>query len=113
MGVSVENQRWTSRVSDLRRIPAAVRFLSCEPLLGPLALNLDGIHWVIAGGESGTVLGRCGSSGRRQCATSASKRACRSSSSNGARTMRMRSDEEKGVGTTPRGKDLERDACRV
>ena len=53
MGVSVENQRWTSRVSDLRRIPAAVRFLSCEPLLGPLALNLDGIHWVIAGGESG------------------------------------------------------------
>lgn len=52
-GVSVENQRWTTRVEDLRRVPAAVRFLSCEPLLGPLELNLDGIDWVIAGGESG------------------------------------------------------------
>jgi protein gp37 len=53
MGVSVENQRWTSRIDDLRRVPAAVRFLSLEPLLGPLQLNLDGIHWVIVGGESG------------------------------------------------------------
>lgn len=53
MGVSVENQRWTRRVDDLRCVPAAVRFLSCEPLLGPLRLNLDGIHWVIVGGESG------------------------------------------------------------
>ncbi|MEZ4503145.1 MAG: phage Gp37/Gp68 family protein [Dehalococcoidia bacterium] len=53
MGVSVENQRWTSRVDELRAIPAAVRFLSCEPLLGPLSLDLGGIHWVILGGESG------------------------------------------------------------
>ena len=53
LGVSVENQRWTSRVDDLRKIPATVRFLSCEPLLGPLDLDLGGIHWVIAGGESG------------------------------------------------------------
>ena len=53
MGVSVENQRWTTRVEDLRAIPSAVRFLSCEPLLGPLELELDGIHRVIAGGESG------------------------------------------------------------
>lgn len=53
LGVSVENQRWTTRVDELRQIPAAVRFLSCEPLLGPLQLNLDGIHWVIVGGESG------------------------------------------------------------
>jgi protein gp37 len=53
MGVSVENQRWTSRVGVLRAIPAQVRFLSCEPLLGPLTLDLRGIHWVIAGGESG------------------------------------------------------------
>ena len=36
MGVSVENQRWASRIDDLRTVPAAVRFLSCEPLLGPL-----------------------------------------------------------------------------
>lgn len=53
MGVSVENQRWTSRIDALRTVPAAVRFLSCEPLLGPLDLNLDRIDWVIAGGESG------------------------------------------------------------
>ncbi len=53
MGVSVENQRWTTRIDALRRVPAAIRFLSCEPLLGPLQLDLTGIHWVIVGGESG------------------------------------------------------------
>lgn len=53
MGVSVENQRFTHRVDELRSVPAAVRFLSCEPLLGPLSLDLGGIHWVIVGGESG------------------------------------------------------------
>jgi protein gp37 len=54
MGVSVENAEMASRIDDLRQVPAAVRFLSCEPLLGPLdGINLDGISWVIAGGESG------------------------------------------------------------
>lgn len=53
LGVSVENQRWASRIDSLRIIDAHVRFLSCEPLLGPLDLDLSGIHWVIAGGESG------------------------------------------------------------
>ena len=54
MGVSVENNRWTVRADRLRTIPAAVRFISAEPLLGPLTdLRLDGIDWVIAGGESG------------------------------------------------------------
>jgi protein gp37 len=53
MGVSVENQKYAHRVDFLRRVPAAVRFLSCEPLLGPLQLQLDGIDWVITGGESG------------------------------------------------------------
>jgi protein gp37 len=53
MGVSVENQRWTNRIDGLRGVDAAIRFLSCEPLLGPLELDLRGIHWVIAGGESG------------------------------------------------------------
>jgi len=54
MGVSVEDMDVTSRVDDLRSVGAEVRFLSLEPLLGPLsALNLDGIHWVIVGGESG------------------------------------------------------------
>jgi protein gp37 len=54
MGVSVEDAEAVHRVDDLRQVPAAVRFLSCEPLLGPLpGLRLDGIGWVIAGGESG------------------------------------------------------------
>ena len=54
MGVSVENRDALFRVGDLRAVPSAVRFLSCEPLLGPLeGLDLDGIGWVIAGGESG------------------------------------------------------------
>ena len=54
VGVSVENEQAMSRIDDLRSVPAAVRFLSCEPLLGPLPdMNLTGIGWVIAGGESG------------------------------------------------------------
>lgn len=53
VGVSVENQTYAHRVDYLRQVPAAVRFLSCEPLIGPLELDLDGIHWVIVGGESG------------------------------------------------------------
>jgi protein gp37 len=54
MGVSVESQGYVGRIDCLRQVPAHVRFLSLEPLLGPLPnLNLDGIHWVIVGGESG------------------------------------------------------------
>ncbi|HEY8747179.1 MAG TPA: phage Gp37/Gp68 family protein [Tepidisphaeraceae bacterium] len=54
MGTSVENMLVVHRIAALKSIPAAVRFLSLEPLIGPLpALDLDGIHWVIAGGESG------------------------------------------------------------
>jgi protein gp37 len=54
MGVSVEDGRVVGRIDDLREVPAAVRFLSCEPLIGPLEkLPLGGIDWVIVGGESG------------------------------------------------------------
>ncbi|WP_239311286.1 DUF5131 family protein [Frankia sp. Cj3] len=54
IGVSVENADALARIDDLRVIPAAVRFLSCEPLLGSLTgIDLDNISWVIAGGESG------------------------------------------------------------
>lgn len=54
MGVSVETQRYTPRIDHLRSIDARVRFLSLEPLLGPLPdLDLHGIDWVIVGGESG------------------------------------------------------------
>jgi len=53
-GVSVENSKAVSRVAHLRAAPAGVRFLSFEPLIGPIgAVDLAGIHWVIAGGESG------------------------------------------------------------
>jgi protein gp37 len=54
MGVSVESPRYVARIADLCKVPAAVRFLSVEPLLEPIAnLGLDGIDWVIVGGESG------------------------------------------------------------
>lgn len=54
MGVSVESADQLSRVADLESVPAAVRFLSCEPLLGPLeGLSLTATDWVIVGGESG------------------------------------------------------------
>lgn len=54
MGVSIESERYLYRADHLRTVPASVRFLSCEPLLGPIGpLDLAGIDWVIAGGESG------------------------------------------------------------
>lgn len=53
MGVSVESQLYAYRVDHLRRTGARVKFLSVEPLLGPLDLDLSGIDWVITGGESG------------------------------------------------------------
>lgn len=53
MGTSVERQDVTYRVDHIRLLPAEVRFLSCEPLLGELKLDLAGIGWVIVGGESG------------------------------------------------------------
>lgn len=60
MGVSIENDLLTVRADALRTVPAAVRFLSCEPLLGPLpSLDLTGIGWVITGGESGPAARPC------------------------------------------------------
>lgn len=58
MGTSVEDEAAMDRIEYLKAVPTKVRFLSCEPLIGPLpglANRLDGIHWVIAGGESGEV----------------------------------------------------------
>ncbi|MGD0882268.1 MAG: phage Gp37/Gp68 family protein [Acidimicrobiales bacterium] len=55
MGVSIENERYAFRSKHLADVPAAVRFLSLEPLIGPIqSLDLTGIDWVIAGGESGS-----------------------------------------------------------
>ena len=56
----VESNDYAWRADFLRQVPAAVRFISAEPLLGPVdELNLEGLHWVITGGESGA--------GHRQC----------------------------------------------
>jgi protein gp37 len=53
--VSVENQHWTTRLDDLVKVPASIKFVSAEPLLGAVDLTpwLNGIDWVIVGGESG------------------------------------------------------------
>lgn len=54
MGVSIENAAYNWRADELRKIPARVRFISAEPLLASMkGLNLENIHWLIAGGESG------------------------------------------------------------
>jgi protein gp37 len=54
LGTSIENNRWVHRADDLRDTPGAIRFISAEPLLGPLdRLDLTGIDWLIVGGESG------------------------------------------------------------
>jgi protein gp37 len=53
MGTSIEDQAAVFRLRQLVQLPAETRFLSCEPLLGPILLDLTGIHWVIVGGESG------------------------------------------------------------
>jgi protein gp37 len=54
LGTSVENAAVADRIRDLRRAPAKIRFISFEPLIGPVGrVNLSGIHWAIVGGESG------------------------------------------------------------
>jgi protein gp37 len=54
VGVSIEDSSATARIRHLQQAPAGVRFLSIEPLIGPVGpIDLNGIHWVIAGGESG------------------------------------------------------------
>ena len=86
LGTSIENARTLGRLRHLKRTNASLRFLSLEPLLGPLgALDLAGIHWVIAGGESGP--GAPAGFARNGCArsaTPAAHRPSRSSSSSGA-----------------------------
>jgi len=59
IGTSIESDDYCRRADELRQVPAAVRFLSCEPLLGPLpSLDLTGLDWVIVGGESGGAKAR-------------------------------------------------------
>jgi protein gp37 len=59
LGTTIESDKYTWRADEIRRAPAAIRFLSCEPLLGPLpSLDLTRIDWLIAGGESGGAKAR-------------------------------------------------------
>ena len=53
MGVSIEDSKYAFRANHLRQTPAKLKFISAEPLLGPLELDLTGLDWIIAGGESG------------------------------------------------------------
>lgn len=55
MGVSVENQKYTERINFLKKTKANIKFLSCEPLLGPIEFDFEGIDWIITGGESDNV----------------------------------------------------------
>lgn len=56
LGTSVEDSEVTNRIDDLRKAPAAIRFISFEPLIGPVgAVDMTGIHWAIVGGESGRL----------------------------------------------------------
>ncbi len=63
LGVTVENQKYLSRVEKLKEIPAAIKFISAEPLIGEIKFNefnpnlLNGIDWIIVGGESGNEFG--------------------------------------------------------
>jgi protein gp37 len=85
IGVSIENRRFVHRADYLRRVDAAIRFISAEPLLGPLdGLDLSGIDWLIAGGESGPKHRPVRIEWAAISATDALRRTSPSSSSSGA-----------------------------
>ena len=89
LGVTVENMACAGRADALRAVPAAVRHISAEPLLGPLdELDLEGIDWVIAGGESGPARRPPRPSGCAACAITAWPPAWRSPSRGGAAACR-------------------------
>ncbi len=84
MGVSVENADTLFRVDDLRKVPAAARFVSCEPLLGPVdSINLNGIGWAIAGVSPAQTTDPLTRLGLSRYAIAARPQTCRSSSSSG------------------------------
>jgi protein gp37 len=85
LGVSVEAHAALARLRHLQETAAAARFMSAEPLLGPLgALDLTGIHWVIVGGESGQTFAPWTASGRVRSVISVWRLAWPSSLSSGA-----------------------------
>jgi protein gp37 len=91
MGVSIERDELMPRTDALRAVPAAVRFLSCEPLLGPLpSLTLEGIGWVIVGGKAAPTRDPCKGNGSSTCETAVWRRRYPFSSNNGADALRKR-----------------------
>ena len=85
VGVSIEDQRWAQiRISALMDPPAAIRWVFCVPLLGQLFHRLDGIDWVVAGGETGVVARAITSTGLGACAIAAAPPARPPTSNNGA-----------------------------
>ena len=104
MGVTVEDNERLSRVERLRQVPSAVKFLSVEPLLGPLPdLNLRGIDWVIVGGESGPGARTDEAEWVLDIRDACLIGRCRSFSNNGVACARSRWPED-------RGSNLESDA---
>ena len=92
-GVSVEDHTATARVRHLQQAPISTRFLSIEPLLGPIGdLDLKGIAWVIVGGESGPKARPMKSEWVIDVRTVANGRACPSFSSNGVAQRRKQRD---------------------
>jgi protein gp37 len=111
LGATIENRRFVDRAELLRSVPVAVRFISAEPLLGPLdGLDLAGISWMIAGGESGPGIDRCAPSGSAHFATAAWLRASRSSSS--SRLRHSRPDDPNPVPGLPAGSPFRVFCCR-
>ena len=94
LGISVENSAYVGRIDILRSVPAHIRFVSFEPLLGPVApVNLQGIHWAIVGGGAVPEQERSIASGSRRSKLPAVIRAWHSSSSNGAALARAGPDD--------------------
>ncbi len=103
MGVSVENDRLVKRGDYLREVPAAVRLVSVEPLLGPLdGLDLTGIDWVVAGGESGARHRPMRPEWMRALRDRCAQTECRSSSNSGVVRDRSRVAGGSMARNTPR-----------
>lgn len=101
-GATVEREDFRHRIDTLRRIPVRTRFLSIEPLLGPLGEpSLHRIHWVIVGGESGPGARPMAPSGFATSATSASRNASPCSSSNGVTPETIRSMPKVEIAPSP------------
>jgi len=107
LGTSIENDRWTGRADALRTTPAALRFVSAEPLIGPLpSLDLTDIDWIIVGGESGRGADRWTLRGPDNSATVRWRSGPLSSSSSGAAGTRRPGPVNltAGPGTAIRGR---------